>query len=362
MLKMGNENQINLNTVIIIVALLIFAIVVIPKLNLGGGFQFGSITDPMSLFDNDPNPECTFEVDDNLVCLGENVTGTLNAKSPTCYIGYNYNYGDWKFAGIINETSPGFYEESRAAPAIGHYEFAAICGTPMDFCRTNNVEVDVINCNGDGNGVEYTCGWVGEQCGGTCPDTHPLCVDMWYETIFLEGYTFCACINPDDETVHPDWKPDGQYHDPYDEGMNGEPTECIDTDPTQDVYLFGNCVPSSGGNNPDFCPTDFAVTQFACISGGNCIGMSMDCPVGSSCSDGVCVIEEQEFNNCYDACNGIISPEYSAGKLQSDLYFHPYDCYENSKVNCEFSSSLVRWLDYTYYDLDCCCWQCAHWE
>ena len=74
---MAKKNELNINTILIIVALIIFAVVVIPKLNLMGGFQFGSIVDPMSLFDNAPDSECTFEVDYPLVCLGNNVTGTL---------------------------------------------------------------------------------------------------------------------------------------------------------------------------------------------------------------------------------------------------------------------------------------------
>ena len=219
------NNKLDPNTIILIVALLIFVIVVVPKLNLGGGFQFGSITDPLSLFDNEPDPECLFEVDFERVCLGTNITGTINAKSPNCYIGYSYNYEDWKFAGIINETSVGFYEESRAAPVVGHYEFAAICGTPLDFCRTNNVEVYVDDCD-EPAPIEYTCGWIGEQCGGTCPDTHSLCVDVWFEEFALfgnDGYAECVCLNPDTEEIHPDWKPDGQYHDEPD--YNGEPDE-----------------------------------------------------------------------------------------------------------------------------------------
>ncbi len=207
---MANKNQINPNTIIIIVALIIFAIIIIPKLNLGAGFQFGSIVDPISLFDNEPDPECIFKVDYEIVCLGRNVTGTINAKSPACYIGYNFNYGDWKFAGMINETSPGLYQESRAAPAIGHYEFAAICGAPADFCRTNNVEVDVVNCDEPDNGVTYTCGWVGEQCGGTCPDDFPLCEEIDW----ISGDVTCACLD-NNYLPHPDWKPDGDYYDPY---------------------------------------------------------------------------------------------------------------------------------------------------
>lgn len=242
-------------TAAIIIAMVIGTIVFIYNKGWFQSAKFGDI-DLVGLFDREPDTGCTFVLEDDEVCIWDNVTGNINANSPSCYIGYNYNNEGWRFAGIINETSPKFYKESRQATVLGHYEFAAICGTPTDFCRTNNVEVDVIPCDDEeDDNITYTCGWVGEQCGGTCPSTHPLCVDMWIDTtLFDEGYAFCACINPDDETVHPDWKPDGQYHDdtgPEDEEdfPNGEEDETIGTycinlgfDKHWDTYSEGNCI------------------------------------------------------------------------------------------------------------------------
>ncbi len=308
---MAKKQELDINTVLIIVALIIFAVVVIPKLNLGGGFQFGSIVNPLSLFDNPPDPECTFEVDFERVCLGNNVTGTLNAKSPVCYIGYNYNYDGWKFAGIVSETTPGFYEESRAAPAIGRYEFAAICGTPADFCRTNNVVVYVDSCDDDGvdDTTTYTCGWVGEQCWGTCPDTHPLCVDMW--TDLAGGYAFCACIDPDTETVHPDWKPDGEYHD--DDGPeNGEESiACTDTDGGKDYYTKGHVTGEMESGYPidsdDACTSSTRLSEFFCYSVGDNLYANWEtynCEnEGKVCIDGICVDEEPETIGEY--CNSL---------------------------------------------------------
>jgi len=204
----------------------------------------------IDLFGQQPSGSCTFTVDDDEVCLWTNVTGTIRANSPICYIGYNYNNEGWRFAGIIDETSLRFYKESRQATATGHYEFAAICGTPLDFCRTNDVEVDVIDCgDGEWEDVGYTCGWVGEQCGGTCPDSHPLCVDVWFEQNVLwidDGYVECVCLNPDTEEIHPSWKPDGQYHeneDPFqDDDENGDENGDEDEEPVL------NCIDSDGEN------------------------------------------------------------------------------------------------------------------
>jgi len=241
------------NTVAWVIGILLVLVLIIGGSQgwFKGTLAFGNLN-MLDLYEMEPDDECRFMVDKERVCLGDNVTGTIRAFSPSCYVGFNYNNEGWRFAGVINETSVGFYEESRRAPAIGNYIFTAICGTPSKFCRTNDVEVDVINCDDDApNGVEYTCGWVGEQCGGTCPSSHPLCVDMWYDVLF-GGYSFCACINPNDETVHPDWKPDGQYHDDSgapngDDFPNGEP---------EDVEDY-NCGQGSDAQCGGTCPSDY---------------------------------------------------------------------------------------------------------
>ena len=63
--------------------------------------SFGSL-DIIDLFGQSQSGGCTFSVNDNEVCVGDNVTGTIKANSPICYIGYNYNNEGWKFAGTIN--------------------------------------------------------------------------------------------------------------------------------------------------------------------------------------------------------------------------------------------------------------------
>ncbi len=331
------KNSRDKNTALIIVAFII-GIAIATALILGGilgwfgMIQFGDIN-ILEQFNRDPDAECTFTIEDNTVCIRNNVTGTLNANSPVCYIGYNYNNEGWRFAGIIDEVSPGLYQESRQATVLGHYVFAAICGTPADFCRTNDVEVDVINCDDDT--PAYTCGWAEDQCGGTCPTTHPLCVDMWYEDNVLFGdnsYVFCACINPDDETVHPDWKPDGQYHDDEGPFPNGEPAlNCIDSDGVN-VFTVGTTT-YLGVSHPDVCHAGayYAVDEYVCID-DVAVKKEIQCPYGpvGGCADGRCVTGTTTVYNeclnigyangggCYSGDNPVAHPELDL--FCGDLY------------------------------------------
>ena len=69
----------------------------------------------------------------------------------------------------------------------------------------------------------------------------------------------------------------------------------------------------------------------------------------------------QEYTTCDEACEGITSPIYQAGKAMSELRI-PYDCSASAVSYCEAVGGAVRSTPYTYFDLDCCCWQCAIWE
>jgi len=313
------------------------------------GQQFGGLN-LIELFDREPDTECTFVLDDDEVCLWDNVTGTIRANSPNCYIGYNYNNEGWRFAGIIDEVSPKFYKESRQATAIGNYKFASICGTPTDFCRTNDVEVDVILCDDDGNGCDYTCGWVGEQCGGTCPDSHPLCVDMWFEQNVLwmdGGYSFCACIDPDTETVHPDWKIDGQCHDDSG-GLDG--LICFDDDIEQDIYFKGTCTPTTGIAEPDFCPTDSAVTQMWCSEDRmSCMGASYPCPSGI-CIDGACTVE-YEYQDNIDSSEAI--PGLTYGEDDMDGCISDNDCLQMCQMFVDSEVDSAYCEEFSQRMIDC---------
>jgi len=61
---------------------------------------------------------------------------------------------------------------------------------------------------------EFTCGQTWDEfCEGTCPSTHPDCVELEFAGID-NFYTACACINEENQDVHEDWKPEGENHNP----------------------------------------------------------------------------------------------------------------------------------------------------
>ena len=61
-------------------------------------------------------------------------------------------------------------------------------------------------------GNPYTCGEIYDNgiCGGTCPDDYE-CLDVEFGHI-AGDYVACVCV--DGSEVHPDWKPNGDYHQP----------------------------------------------------------------------------------------------------------------------------------------------------
>jgi len=294
------SNNLLKNLAWIIPSILVVILIVIIILFLTGVFKFPLQTtvpsfgnlDIINLFNQPPSGDCIFKVDNNEVCLFDNVTGTIGANSPICYIGSNYNSEGWKFVGIINEISSRFYKESRQANVIGNFIYTAICGTPSDFCRTNNVEIDVINCDdededADEDPITYTCGWAGETCGGTCPISHPLCVDIEFNNVIQADYIACVCLNEDTGEVAPGWKPDGEYHD--DSGVPEEEVEelnCIDSDGVN-PFVIGTTT-YLGISYPDTCHAgwSYAVDEYVCID-DVAVKKEIPCP-NSDCVNGKC--------------------------------------------------------------------------
>lgn len=287
---------------------------------------------------------------------------------------------------IINTSSDGKHSESAKAGDSGRYTYAVICLDEKNtICRTNDVNITVIVCD-DEPEETYTCGWVGNQCGGTCPDTHPLCVDVWFENNALfgdDGYVACVCLNPDTEEVHPDWKPGEQYHD--DSGYPDEDggSDCSDTDPSQDVHFFGVCVPTSGIPESDYCPTSTSVTQMWCTSEGTCMGASYPCPDGEVCIGGVCktqleykdnilpseaipglIYGEEDMDGCVSIpdyvtmCKLYVSAEVDSAHCEGDTE-RMIDCSEGWN-NCGSGSGEGDWYCCNfkninqYLDNDCC--------
>lgn len=313
-----------------------------------GGFERFVITEVIgatpSDFENTPlDPTCTFNFDKSIACVGEDVTGTITDGSlKRCVVAYDYENTGWVIVSIEDLDIDGIVTETRSADVAGTYVWTALCGyfdgeIFIAECRTNDETIEIIDCDENGDEAPtYTCGWVGEQCDGTCPPSHPLCVDMWFEQNVLwmdGGYSFCACIDPNTETVHPDWKPGGQYHDDsggeFEDGLI-----CFDDDVEQDIYFKGTCTPIGGIPEEDFCPTDTAVTQMWCSEDGmSCWGASYFCPDGEICVDGACVVgyEYQDNINPDEAIPGLNYGEEDMHGCISD-----YDCLQMCQLFVDF--------------------------
>ena len=99
--------------------------------------------------------------------------------------------------------------------------------------------------------TEYTCGQ-SEYCSGSCPESY-YCDEIW-EGLYEWA---CMCIN-DNQEVHPDWKPDGEYYNPHDDTPAPEPDEVcntycslhgvsVATSGTGTTYADNWCVVNCGG-------------------------------------------------------------------------------------------------------------------
>lgn len=222
--KKVNSNSFNWNNLIYLIIILVL-IGAILYLVITKSYLFGDLS--LNGINTDPFGGCELNIEKNIACVGEEIEGILrDGAYSECIIAVSYDDAGWKLFGNAKTDSKGEFYTNQSLPSAGTYVFAALCSNGTFFCRTNDEVVEIINCNDNQDSTAYTCGWVGEQCGGTCPSSHPLCVDMWMDDTALlwdNGYAFCACINPDTEELHPDWKPDGQYHD--DSGFPGDDNE-----------------------------------------------------------------------------------------------------------------------------------------
>jgi len=335
----------------IIMVLLVLGLIVFILIKFPGIFNkfFLPIDIDKDSFDTLSPGDCKLEFDKNIYCEDELMYGTLtDGRNAQCVVGQNYNDRGWEFILAVNTSEDGIYSESARAGKSGLYTFAVICLDENNvLCRTNDVDIEVEVC--DDGADAYTCGWVGNQCGGTCPSDYPLCVDVWFEEFALfgdGGYVECVCLDPDTEEIHPDWKPGEIYHD--NDGYPDGGSDCSDTDPTQDIHLLGNCLPSSLIPEPDYCATSTAVTQLWCSSDGlTCMGASYPCPGGEICVGGVCTSYEYKDNIVpSEAISGLIYGEEDMDSCtsSSDDYVQLCKTYVDSNVDsahCEGDTTRI---------------------
>jgi len=250
--KKGNKN---------LLYFVIGALVIMVLMKSNGTETNTTTLSTIDLLNNPPiqTAECTLNIVEEEICVGDTMTGVIkDGVLKTCYVYANDGSG-WKLVYTDNTGVLGDLRKIQQINILGTFTFRAICDLnendyiDVDDCITNPdtliVTDDIPPCppgfdpDADNGGEDYTCGWVGAQCGGTCPEAYPLCVDMWTE--LAGGYAFCGCVDPNSETVHPDWKPDGTNHD--DGGMPEDQTDAQDTCDYDCINYAGGAQGVKGG-------------------------------------------------------------------------------------------------------------------
>lgn len=297
--------------------------------NIINQFQFQGNTQFDILKSSD---DCTIELDVRNACMRDTISGTItNGKNANCIVGINYNSGIWRELDVVKTNFIGTYTQSHTVYNAGEYIFAAICTYNDITCRTNNAYLTVTPCPGpgdsDGDGwsddeedaagtdpdnpqsnpsgevpdniddeddetLTYTCGQGSDvdQCSGTCPSGY-VCSGVY----FPGDYDACACI--DDFTVHPDWKPNGDYHNPMEQWEEPDDSLCVDSDGV-DVFTFGTTT-YLGISYPDSCHVgwSYAVDEYVCID-DVAVKKEIQCP-NTDCMNGKCTVGTTTvYNQC----------------------------------------------------------------
>lgn len=214
-----------------------------------------------------------------------------------------------------------------------------------------------------GAGITYTCGQGDDKnyCSGTCPPTHPECTMLYFEA---GNYYACTCI--DEETVHPDWKPGGTYHNPSDEEV--PPVEpppedishnCQDSDynlgfPDR-LKVKGSCT-DDFGTYWDYCD-DGMIRDWYCAWEGpsyECTdATAQNCAVfvpESTCIDGACYRPPTEEEICAERCPNHSAPLSVTGTGWGCMNYADSWCVANRPPEGYSSASS---------DDLCCCWNCV---
>ena len=247
----------------------------------------GNIT-TQSFNDLTSSSSCTLASDKVIACVDEFILFTLiNGENARCVTGGNKNMGGWVLLETYVLNNAGRYSRSQNFNEASNWQLAAVCQEKDgSLCRTNTLNIEIINCDDSGDeesGGEdyssYSCGLSSWCYAGTCP-TGWAC-----EQVTSLTATWCACISGSE--VHPYWKPDG-------DGYN--PSTCSDTDTGQSldpIYIKGTCTDKYGYSFIDYCETTEIggkrLVEYSCSSDGYCIETKIYCPyMTDACTDGAC--------------------------------------------------------------------------
>lgn len=148
----------NSNTVLIIGAIAVFAIVLIYMgsqgmfksvltLQVPGGV--GDVT-PRTFEITPTDPTCTFSLDKLRALVGEDVTGTIrDGALKSCVVAYNYEDSGWVIYNVEVLDINGMVRETQSATVEGTYIWTALCGyfegeRFIAECRTNDVTIEIL--------------------------------------------------------------------------------------------------------------------------------------------------------------------------------------------------------------------------
>jgi len=277
---------------ILIVILLIIALIVFIAFKFDSlmmNFLPGGITN-QSFDDLTPSSSCILASDHNTACVGENVLFTvIDGKNARCVTGGNRNMGGWQLLESYTLNSDGRYSRSQSFNSVSNWQVAAVCQTNNSQCRTNTLNLEIINC--DDNDSDYP--------DGDYPD---------------DGYDYCD-IDCQASGYVGGWGPvdspgrcGGQenYVNFEFDGIGcccfmSNIVGCSDSDATPllptgyNIYERGTCVYSGGIPITDTCIDDgmsVYLWEYYCSTQNGapiCLGTKVNCPyMQDACSDGAC--------------------------------------------------------------------------
>lgn len=271
---------------------------------------------------------CSLSADKTRYLVNEEITGTLEDGSNTLCGIYYENGGIWNLWTTIITGASGQIKLSGGSISVpGTYRVRALCGN----CPTNIVTltIELPDSDGDGfsdsdeeaagtdpnnpnnypgseeeeggeeDGVDfssYTCGNL-PDCTGTCPLTHPYCLDVY----FSGDYDACVCTNSNNE-IHPEWKPGGSQHTQIPD-ITPESYNCADADVTLAFEIrlaTASYCTDDLGKHDDYCDSEGYIHDWYCITSEDkkyCTDVTANgcpayCGTGSVCSNGRCTLTQ----------------------------------------------------------------------
>jgi hypothetical protein len=219
----------------------------------------------------------TIDIQPRTICVGDSVTGTIQANIPNgiCSVFINTGSG-WEWLMNANLNANGFYTISQVMNTVGILNARAVCCDVEGNCRVSNV-------------VGLT----------VLPLSSPQCSDA----------------------------PDGQ-EDGGDGGL-----VCTDTDSGNDIFHYGVCTDDTHSIQ-DNCQFSNMVNENWCQD-GVCMGASVYCPEGYHCWEGACILIQEGERDCALITNPTSQSSCSSGICQFGVctYF-PATVYSIARCGC----------------------------